>query len=244
MEPLKRDPGRTLWAQIADTLAEDIALGGLAPGVQLPTEHQLAERFSVNRHTVRRALQEMEQAGLIRVERGRGTFVEDGVININLGRRTRFSESVGARSAIRSQELLRAYELPARPDMARVLNIKKGATLVCLETRGVINRRPVSLGHHFFPTRLFPDMADRFRDLRSITRCLKSYGIDDYTRAKTTVSAVMPTAEQAHALQQPRTRPVLRTDWHNIDVDGRPIECGHTLNAGDRVQVTVTPETH
>lgn len=244
VQTLDHAPGRTLWAQIADAVAEDIALGGLAAGEQLPTEHQLAARFGVNRHTVRRALRELEQAGLIRVERGRGTFVEDGVVNIALGRRTRFSESVGAESAIRTHELLKAYEVPARAEIARLLELKKGAPLTCLETLGFINRRPVGIGYHYLSAVRFPGIAALFADTHSITRCLKAFGVDDYTRARTVVSAVMPTAEQARILQQPRTRPILRTEWHNIDAAGRPIEYGMTLHAGDRVQVTVTPETH
>ncbi|HHB81205.1 MAG TPA: GntR family transcriptional regulator, partial [Aliiroseovarius sp.] len=49
---MTRDP---IWKAIAETLAAEIARGHYAPGAKLPTEAQLARRFGVNRHTVRRA---------------------------------------------------------------------------------------------------------------------------------------------------------------------------------------------
>ncbi|QBC42426.1 hypothetical protein C1H71_01845 [Iodobacter fluviatilis] len=61
---------------------------------RLPNETDLATRFAVNRHTIRRALQAIEAQGLVRIEQGRGTFVQEELIDYQLGRRTRFSHSL------------------------------------------------------------------------------------------------------------------------------------------------------
>ena len=53
---LHRQTGVAMWRQIADALAADISEGRLAPGARLATEFELAERFAVNRHTLRRAM--------------------------------------------------------------------------------------------------------------------------------------------------------------------------------------------
>ena len=52
----------TLWQGIHDTLAGEIGGGRYAPGAKLPTEAELAQRFGVNRHTVRRALAALAEA--------------------------------------------------------------------------------------------------------------------------------------------------------------------------------------
>lgn len=57
----------------------ELAAGRFKPGTALPTENGLAEQFKISRPTVRRALAEMEQEGLIRREQGRGTFVSENV---------------------------------------------------------------------------------------------------------------------------------------------------------------------
>ena len=63
-----------------------------APAARLPTEAQLSARFGVNRHTVRRALEELSRNGLVRIEQGRGSFVAEDVLDYTVGPRTRFSE--------------------------------------------------------------------------------------------------------------------------------------------------------
>ena len=67
-------PGVTLWRRIADDLEQAIALGTHAAGERLPGEVEIAARFGVNRHTVRRALAELTERGLVRAERGSGTW--------------------------------------------------------------------------------------------------------------------------------------------------------------------------
>ena len=74
-----------LWRQIVGRLTRDIASGGYKPGGQLPTEAVLSARFGVNRHTVRRALEEMSRDGLVRIEQGRGTFVAEDVLDLHRG---------------------------------------------------------------------------------------------------------------------------------------------------------------
>src|SRR3546814_2598248 len=78
---LERGGGFALWRQIAHTLGEEIARGDHPPGSRLATEAELSTRFAVNRHTVRRAVAELGAQGLLRVEQGRGTFVQENVID-------------------------------------------------------------------------------------------------------------------------------------------------------------------
>ena len=68
----------------------------MPPGEKLPGETEIAETYRVNRHTVRRALATLAERGLVRAERGSGTYVETGRLAYPLRSRTRFSEIVGA----------------------------------------------------------------------------------------------------------------------------------------------------
>ena len=63
-----RDGGRPFWRQIEETLLADIAHGVYPPDSQLPSEMELAQRFDVNRHTVRRALAALSQRGVLLVD--------------------------------------------------------------------------------------------------------------------------------------------------------------------------------
>ena len=93
---IERSGGVALWRQIARSIEQDIADGTLTAGARLPTEAQMAVRFGVNRHTVRRALEELSRAGLVQVEQGRGSFVAEDVLDYAISARTRFSEWIRA----------------------------------------------------------------------------------------------------------------------------------------------------
>ncbi|MCD1024347.1 GntR family transcriptional regulator [Enterococcus sp. SMC-9] len=64
-----------LYLKILRDLQADITSGLLAAGDQLPTEKELSEKYSVSRITSKRALNELEQKGLIERTRGKGSFV-------------------------------------------------------------------------------------------------------------------------------------------------------------------------
>ena len=88
---VERGSGVAVWRQIAQQLENGLRAGGIAAGTKLPTEIELAARFTVNRHTVRRAIADLAARGLVRVEQGRGTFLQDLVVDYPLRRRTSFS---------------------------------------------------------------------------------------------------------------------------------------------------------
>jgi GntR family transcriptional repressor for pyruvate dehydrogenase complex len=68
---------RSLVDRVAEQLRKEILSGVYAPGEKLRPELELAERFSVNRFTVREAMNKLEQAHLIARRPGSGTVVLD-----------------------------------------------------------------------------------------------------------------------------------------------------------------------
>eukprot|EP01037_Dinobryon_pediforme_P010972 gene10972-11053_t len=137
-----REPGVSLWRQITRALEDEIASGDLAPGSRLPTEAQMAARFAVNRHTVRRALEELQRNGLVRVEQGRGSFVAEDVLDYAVSSRTRFSEWIRKHNKEPSGRLLELRELPAEQSIATELGLRAGARVVMLERLGLADGRP------------------------------------------------------------------------------------------------------
>ena len=234
-----RESGRAVWRQIEDTLVAEIARGVFPAESQLPTEKELAERFDVNRHTVRRALAALAQRGLLLVEQGRGSFVVRDAIDYTLGPHTRFSENLLRAGKEPAHELLRASEESANENVARNLKVRPGTRVIRLETLGRANRRPITLGRHFFPARLVPDLVAQFERWRSITKALQHSGIGEYSRAWTRITARLPQQGEAHLLRLSTTAPVLITESVNIESRGRPIEYGEACFASDRVQLIV-----
>jgi len=238
---LTRGDGVALWRQIATQLEEGIRHQTFGPGERLPTEQQLARRFGVNRHTVRRSVASLEDRGLVRAEQGRGTFVQEGILDYQVGKRTRFSETIRRQQKTPKGELLQALEVPADRQVAKALKIKPGAAVIRLDRMGYADDRPLSLAVHYFPALRFPALVEAYRSSRSITAALKKCGLQDYTRQSTKVTTRMPDSEEARLLRTPKTRPILVTESVNVDGDGKPIEFGVARFAGDRVQIVFEP---
>ena len=72
------DHERPIWPQVAEAIERDIASGELAQGSRLPTEDELATQYGVARNTVRRAVEDLRDRGLLETFHGRGTYVRRG----------------------------------------------------------------------------------------------------------------------------------------------------------------------
>lgn len=232
--------GVALWRRIANELRQEIASGVHAPGARLPTEAEMAVRFGVNRHTVRRAIEELSRGGLLRVEQGRGSFVAEEIIDYIVSSRTRFSEWIRRHNKEPSGRVLQLRELQADPAIAAGLRIRPGGKILLLERLGLADGRPVSLTSHYFPARL-RGLQEALGHAASITEALKSVGIDDYLRQSSRVTARMPNAEEAELLRTPRSRPVLVAENINVDSAGKVVEFGIGRYPTPRVQIVFEP---
>lgn len=239
--PVQRQDGVSLWRQIANRLREEIASGVSQPGTQLPTEAEMSARFGVNRHTVRRALEELQRAGLVRVEQGRGSFVAEDVLDYAVEARTRFSQWIRRHDKEPSGRVLRLQEVTAEQRVARGLGIRAGSRVVLLERLGFADDRPVSLTRHYFPVARLKGIEAALRGTPSITEALQATGIDDYLRQQTRVTARMPTPHEADLLRTARTRPVLVTENINVDRGGAIIEFAIGCYPTPRVQIVFEP---
>jgi GntR family phosphonate transport system transcriptional regulator len=240
-DPVLRQEGVALWRQIAARLKEDIGAGTHAPGSQLPTEAVLSARFAVNRHTVRRALEELSRDGLVRVEQGRGSFVAEDVLDYQVGARTRFSEWIRRHSKEPSGQVRQLRSIAADHHVASRLGLRTGTRIVMLERVGFADDKPVSLTAHYFPVTRLRGIEDALRQCATITDALHQIGVTDYLRQQTRVSARMPTPTEADLLRTARTRPVLVTENINVDRDGAIVEFSTGCYPTPRVQMVFEP---
>ena len=234
-------PGVTLWRRIADALQNEIAAGTLPPGTQLPTEAQLALRFDVNRHTVRRAIEQLSRSGMVRVEQGRGSFVTEDVLDYEVSPRTRFSEWIRSQNREPSGRVLDLAETPADPQVAANLAVASGEAVIRLERLGLADGSPVVLGTHWFVRARFPNLAAILKSGRGITEALAECGLPDYRRQTTKVSARLPTAKEASLLRMQPNRPLLLCENVNIDAAGAVVEFCIGRYPTPRVQIVFEP---
>ncbi|MFS8049312.1 phosphonate metabolism transcriptional regulator PhnF [Rhizobium sp. BR 314] len=228
------------WAAVAAELRSAIDGGRHAPGSRLPSERALSEQFGVSRVTMRRAIAELEGEGLLRVARGSGAYVRaDMPVRFQLGEKVRFSKDLTAADANLTRKVVSAREVPATPDIATRLNLQPGELVLEMCVVAYADALPVSVVMRSCAAERFPSLAERFAATGSFTTALRDYGVTDYWRRSTDITARMPTEAEARFLLQSRQVPVLAYAGEDIDADGTIISCQIGCFASERVVVTV-----
>jgi GntR family transcriptional regulator, phosphonate transport system regulatory protein len=243
MRPQRRAPapapGVTLWRRIADDLEQAIARGTHAAGDRLPGEVEIAARFGVNRHTVRHALAELTRRGLVRAERGSGTYVERKRLTYPIGARTRFSEIVGTAGRGAEGRLIAHGSEPATLEIAQRLGLALGETVVRLEILRSADRVPICSATSWLPAARAADAARIYRAQLSMTATLAHFGINDYRRQSTRISAATADALDAERLRLVPGRAVFIVDSIDVTPRGIPILTSRARFAADRVELVV-----
>jgi GntR family phosphonate transport system transcriptional regulator len=234
-----RTAGAIVWREIEDALSADITEGLFAPGSRLPSEPELARRFGVNRHTVRRALASLRERGVVSIEQGRGTFVTAPRMAYPLGRRTRFSENLSRVHKPGSGHLVRAWTDHGPDTVARELKLAPHDKLIALEVFRAIEDQPISISTHYFPYASFDGIAEHVEKTGSITKALRRMGIKDYLRLQTRIYSREATVEEAVHLKCAIGAAVLVMESIDTDLQGTPIAFGYSRAIGWAWQVVV-----
>lgn len=238
-----RKSGVALWRQIADQMRQSIGTGTLGADGRLPPEFTLSERFGVNRHTVRSAIAALVQEGVLRAEQGRGTFVENRKrLSYPISARTRFSTGLREQTKDRRSILLADATEPADERVAQALKLAVGDSVIRMETVSEADGRPVSRATSWFDEKRFSGFAKAYARTTSITASFQKFGIEDYFRHSTLVSARHADAADLADLKLSPGAIVLVAIAINVDPEGTPIQFAETRFAADRVELTVSTE--
>lgn len=229
----------SIWRAIQSELEADIRGGLLAPGDQLPSENELAERFDVNRHTVRVALANLAIQGLVRARRGRGVFVEERPPEYPITKDSRWSDLEEALNATPTARIVARRLEKASSLIAGRLGLDVGAPLLLVETVRGANPSPTIYSYHLFDAARFAGIDEAVARTGSYTRALAEHGVATFFRASTWIDCRMPRPREAEALDIPADAPVLVMIYVDVDAAGRPILHGNSVIANGSLLLRV-----
>lgn len=241
--------GISVWKQIFDDLQRRIDAGEWSLGERIASEALLAEAYGVNRHTIRRALAELANIGLVDIRHGSGIFVHRPGLEYPLIPRPRFSEWVKKYKKPGRQKILEARtasltELPEYPQIKDCGVFPDPSHIVLLRTVGYMGEDPVFLARHIF---FAPDNDLFVNSIRSglgISESLKVCGIYDYRRLRSTIAGIGARAEESRLLNVRRGECLFVSENVNVDLEGRGIEFSLVSYPASRVRMVYEPDVN
>lgn len=235
-----RGPGTTVHGQIEDWLADEIAAGRLAPGDRLPTEQDLAAWLGVSRMTLRHALAELAQRGLVTrtVGRSGGTFVAEPKLEQDFTVLAGFSEQLRRHGLVAGARVLAAAEIPASPAASAALEIGAGDPVYEVRRLRLADGQPILLEHSLFPAQRCPGLLDYRLDGSLYELLEEKYGQRPH-RARESMEPVPAGIREAEALQIAEGAPLMLVERTAYARSGVPLEFARDLFRGDRTRVVV-----
>ena len=224
----------TIHSIITSRAEARIRSGAWAPGTRLPPERELCELLDVSRASLRQALAELEERGLITRHQGRGTFVTRQRLDADASGFFSIGDALRSRGIVLTTRVIGATVILANDRMAEELNGQINAPILKLQRLRSADGEPIVLEVSYLPLALLPglDQVD-FAD-RSLYDVLREDHGRFVATAWETLEPVMLTAHEATLLAVPRGSPALlfrRTTRDRTDV---VVEIGEGLLRGDR----------
>jgi GntR family transcriptional regulator len=226
--------GEPLYSLVASQAEALITSGAWREGDRLPPERQLCRDFDVSRSTLRQALDELEERGLISRHQGRGTFVTRPRFQLPMAGTFSIRDAMRQHGMTITTRVLSVQVIEASRQLASDLACLPGDEVVVIERLRLGDREPMVLDSAHLRADLFPGLAQADLEHRSLYEILET----DYGRvvaeAHETIEPVILTPRECQLLGVQQHTTALLTRRVTMDAHGVVVALGHALLRGDR----------
>jgi len=232
---LNRNASLPLSYQLTELVRELILKGDYKAGQPFFTEQELAEKYGVSRTTVREATNRLVYEGLLRRERGKGTFIAKPRIHEESGSLLSYTEEITSRGM---EPGARLVEIELKKPTLRVQNIlrlNKADKVIKLKRVRLADNEPMAIQISYLPYILCPEIYEKNYDwsTQSLTKALEDLGLR-IVRASQRVYSTTANREDASLLNIKKGGPLLAIERVCFLEDSTPIEFALVYSRGDK----------
>jgi DNA-binding GntR family transcriptional regulator len=234
---LERSGPIPLYFQVAQKIESAIMKGQLPAGSRLENEVALGDRLGLSRPTVRRAIQELVDKGLLVRRRGIGTQVVHGQVTRGVELTSLF-EDLTRSGKVPSTKMLEIKEVKADSKMSEILAVELGSPILYVKRLRLADNVPVSILENWLPA----DFVDLDHDAmieHGLYQLLRSRGVNIRV-AKQKIGARKSTTLESDLLEIDKNSALLTMDRTAYDNSGRAVEFGHHCYRPDLYSFEVT----
>ncbi len=229
-----------IYYQLEEAIKHEINKNGMEPHSPIPSEREYAEKHGISRMTVRQAINNLVNQGILYRERGRGTFISEQKFEQDISQLTSFSEDMRKRHLTPSTKIIKMNECigpSAAHDKLKQANEDVVYEIVRLR---LANDQPIALETIYTPKKLVGKLVDQQVEASFYRYLEETLGLS-IKRGFQSIEAALATSEEVTYLQIKKNDPVLIMQRISFldDADGTPIEFVKSVYRADRYKFNI-----
>ncbi|UCZ53636.1 GntR family transcriptional regulator [Bacillus shivajii] len=227
-----------IYYQLEEGIKKQIDNGDLKAGDLLPSERVLSEKFDVSRMTIRQAITNLVNEGLLNREKGKGTFVAEKKFEQPLTKLTSFSEDMKMRGFLPSTEIHDFQAVEISSALCKELNLQAGERGFEVSRVRLANNEPMAFEVTTLPEAIFKNVTIDLAESSLYEYVEEHLGLK-IKGAKQTIEPAVATHQESEILKINAGDPVLILKRKSFLTDGRPFEYVQSVYRGDRYKFMI-----
>jgi len=223
-----------IYYQLQELLVGKIESGELEPGDKLPSENELAEKYSISRNTAQKAIRALVNWGLAQRIQGKGTYVCNKTVTLSITASLSLTSEIIGLNKVPHSHILQAKVIEASLDIANKLGVEKDTKVYSIQRIRSVDDLPLMIQTSYIPVFYLPNLLNKNLEDKSLFGVIMhEYGIK-IDKASETMRAVSVTKFEGEILQIPEFSPAFLLQRQTYLDDGRILEYAKTIVRGDK----------
>ena len=222
-----------LYKQLKDLLLQEIKEGIYKANQKIPTELELSEKYQISRMTVRKALAELVEEGVLAKKQGKGTFVQEEKMTEDLSSPNSFTNLCKRNGKVPGGKTLKCTLQEAKDRDRQQLKLENGEMVILVERVRTADDVPVMLEKLYFPGHLKNILVEDLNNASLSQILLEKYGLQSGNSVME-ISVCEATPEEAAELKVKTGTPCLLMEEIVYDQYDKPFHRTKSVLRGDK----------
>ncbi|MFC4386245.1 GntR family transcriptional regulator [Gracilibacillus marinus] len=228
-----------IYYQLEQEIREQIQNGILKQGELLPSERMYTEKYNISRMTVRQAINNLAQEGLLVRMKGKGTFIAEQKIQHTLKGITSFSEEMEQKGKIPSSKIISLESVQANSQLAAKLHIEENSEVYQLKRIRMADNVPIAFEIAYIPKYLVGELRENDFTTSFYQYVEKNLQLP-ITHGDQEIESALANEEDQKYLKVTEGAPILLIRRLTYVNDQQPIEYVRTAYHGEKYKYKLT----
>ncbi|AJA70968.1 MULTISPECIES: GntR family transcriptional regulator [Erwiniaceae] len=238
MSATERYSHQLLYATVRQRLLDDIAQGVYQAGQQIPTESELCTLYNVSRITIRKAISDLVNDGVLQRWQGKGTFVQSKKVENALLTVSGFTDFGVSQGKPTREEVIEQECMNADPFCER-LNIPGSSDIFRLMRVMYLDDEPLFIDISWIPLSRYPAFDTIYTAGASTYKLFQEKFDTRVVSDKKTIDIFMATKAEAQRLKCELGEPLFRISKIAFDQNAKPVHYSELFCRANRVSLTI-----